>query len=86
MGVSIDSQETNDRFAKSLELPYLLVGDPDGEILRAYQVSWPIVGLARRVSYRVGRDRRVETAYHSELDAESHVAEACAFVARPRVS
>lgn len=84
MGVSNDTQETSDRFAKSLDLPYPLVGDPDGEILRDYKARWPILGLARRVTYLVGRDRRVETAYHSERDAESHVAEACAFVARPR--
>jgi peroxiredoxin len=84
VGVSNDSQETNDRFAKSLELPYPLVGDPDGEILRGYKVRWPILGLARRVTYLVGRERRVESAYNSAFDADSHVAQACAFVARPR--
>jgi peroxiredoxin len=35
IGVSADSQETQDRFAKSLELPYPLVGDPVGTVREA---------------------------------------------------
>jgi peroxiredoxin len=58
------------------------VGDPGGAILKAYKVRWPIVGLARRVSYVVGQDGRVEQAFHSEMDPEAHAAEACAY--RPR--
>jgi peroxiredoxin len=83
VGVSADAQETADRFGESLALPFPLVGDPKGAILRAYQVRWPIVGLARRVSYVVGKDRKVEEAFHSELDPEAHAAEACAYRPRP---
>jgi len=82
--VSADSQQRNEDFRKSLELPYPLVGDPGGAILRAYKVRWPLVGLAQRVSYVVGRDRKIESAYHSELDADAHVARACE--ARPQTS
>ena len=35
VGVSQDSQATNDRFRASLGLPFPLVGDPTGTILRA---------------------------------------------------
>jgi len=76
VGVSADPQETSDRFARSLDLPYPLVGDPRGEILRAYGVRWPVVGLARRTSFLVGRDGKVRAAFRSELDADAHVAKA----------
>jgi len=84
IGISADDAQTAERFRASLELPFPVLGDPDGRILSAYKVRWPLVGLAQRVSYVIGRDRRVRHAYRSELDAESHVAEACAVVAAPR--
>jgi peroxiredoxin Q/BCP len=77
VGVSADSQETNDRFRASLELPYPLVGDPGGTILKAYKVRWPVLGLARRVTYVVGHDARVEGGFESQFDTEAHVAQAC---------
>jgi peroxiredoxin Q/BCP len=83
VGVSRDSQDTSDRFRKSLELPYALVGDPEGDILNAFKVRWPVIGMARRVTYLVGRNRRVRLAHHSEFNIPTHVSEACAALARP---
>jgi peroxiredoxin Q/BCP len=81
IGVSADTQETNDKFSTSLDLPYPLVGDPSGEILKAYKVRWPVIGLARRVSYVIGRERRIELVFESQFDAEAHVTQTCAWVA-----
>jgi peroxiredoxin Q/BCP len=83
VGVSRDPQATSDRFRESLGLPYPLVGDPEGTILRAYKVRWPVVGLAQRVTYVVGKDRSVRLAFHSEFDVKAHATEACAALARP---
>ncbi len=77
VGVSQDTQEVNDRFRASLDLPYPLVGDPEGRILRDYKVRWPLVGLAQRVTYVVGRDRVVRLAFHSEFNMDAHASEAC---------
>ena len=49
--MSGDSQEKNDTFREKLDLPFPLVGDPEGTILRAYEVRWPLIGLAKRVTY-----------------------------------
>ena len=86
VGVSRDSQATCDAFRESLGLPYPLVGDPEGAILRAYKVRWPVVGLAQRVTYVVGQDHGVRVAFHSEFDVKAHVTEACAALARPEAS
>jgi len=77
VGVSGDSQEKADAFRASLELPFPLVGDPGGAILRAYAVRWPLVGWARRVTYVIGRDGTVQDAHHAELSGKGHVARAC---------
>lgn len=77
VGISADEQPVSEAFRKSLELPYPLVADPAGRILHAYEVRWPLLGLARRVSYWVGRDQRVIGSFSSELDPEAHVTQAC---------
>ena len=81
VGVSGSTQETNDRFGESLGLPFPLVGDPDGTILKAYRVRWPLIGLAKRVTYVIGRDRKIVRAYRNELDMTAHAAQACGVVA-----
>ena len=81
MGVSSQSQESNDRFRESLGLAFPLVGDPDGAILRGYDVRWPLIGLAKRVTYVVGKDRKILEAFRSETDMTAHASQACEFVA-----
>jgi peroxiredoxin Q/BCP len=80
VGVSKDPQETSDRFRDSLGLPYPMVGDPEGKILSGYEVRWPLIGLARRVTYVIGPAPRIREVIRGELDADRHVAEACALV------
>jgi peroxiredoxin len=77
IGVSADSQQTQERFAKSLELPYPLVGDPEGVVRGAYDVKWPVFGLARRVSFVIGKDRKIKAVHRAERDVDSHVTGAC---------
>ena len=81
---SKDDQATAERFRAALELPYPLVGNPTGEVLRgAYDVRIPVLGLGRARHLRdrpgsahPGDPRRV----HS--NAESHVTFACQVVLR----
>lgn len=80
IGVSADSQETQDKFAKSLELPFALVGDADGKIRSGYGVKWPLFGLARRVTFVIGKDRKIRLVHRAERDVESHVTETCSLL------
>ena len=80
MGVNADSQEANDRFRESLDLPFSLVGDPAGAILKAYKVRWPVIGIAQRVTYVIGRDGKILSAYRNERDMTAHAAQACEFM------
>lgn len=82
--MSGDTQETLLRFARELKLPYRLAGDAEGTIRGAWGVKWPVFGLARRVTFVVGRDRTVRHVHHAERDVLSHATGACAFVAGAR--
>jgi peroxiredoxin len=77
VGVSTDEQTVSDRFAESLDLPFPLVGDPDAKIARRYGVTWPLLKIARRVTFVVGEDRTIEFVHRSERDPRSHAAHVC---------
>ena len=70
--MSTDDAATLSRFHQEEALPYPLVSDAAGEITRAYRVRWPILGLARRVTYLIGPDRKVRLAFHGERDVKAH--------------
>ena len=42
------------------------MGDPDGTILKGYDVRWPLIGIAKRVTCVVGRDRTILWSYRNE--------------------
>ena len=74
--MSPDAQDRSDEFRKSLDLPYPLVGDRSGAIVKSYDVRRPFVGGAWRTTYVVGRDRRIQSAHWSELSPGGHAARA----------
>src|SRR5262245_5509720 len=51
VGVSTDEFDTQCRFASEMHAPFPLIADPDKRIARAYDVLWPLVGLARRYTF-----------------------------------
>ena len=57
------------------------MGDPDGAILRAYEVRWPVIGLAKRATYVIGREKKILRAFRSERSMTAHADGACEFVA-----
>lgn len=85
VGVSTDEHDTQCRFASSLGAPFPIIGDHDRAISRAYDVLWPIIGVAHRVTYVVGPEasgdgRVVEAVFHHELNVTAHRDEVLRFV------
>ena len=79
-GVSTDDAGTQCKFAESLAAPFPMLADPEGEIARAYDVRWPLIGLAKRVTYVLGPQRVVLRAFHHELQIGKHKDDVLAFV------
>lgn len=75
VGVSTDPQATSDRFRDELCLPFALVGDGDGSVVRAYGVRWPLIGLARRATFLIDRDKTIKLAFESQFDIGAHLAQ-----------
>jgi peroxiredoxin len=96
VGVSTDDLETQCKFASSLSAPFPMLGDKDRSICRAYDVLWPLIGVAHRVTYVVGPPRTespvgapslapdprwtVEAVFHHEINVGAHRDEVLRFV------
>ncbi len=56
LGVSADSAESHAAFAAKHHLPFSILPDPKGEIIRMYGVGMPVIGISKRVTFVIGRD------------------------------
>jgi len=71
LGVSADGVDSHSAFAARYGLPFPILADPEGKLLRAYGVKWPLLTLAHRVTFIIDRQgivrhrvERVDTARH----------------------
>lgn len=52
------------------------MGNEDRTVLKAYGARWPLIGLARRTTYVIGRDRKIELGFNNETSMTAHAARA----------
>jgi thioredoxin-dependent peroxiredoxin len=67
---SVDTPETNAKFAKSLDLDFPILSDPSKSVARAYGVLGAI-GMASRRTFYIGKDGRI-AAIDRKVSAGSH--------------
>jgi peroxiredoxin len=72
IGVSTDSHATQCAFANSLKVPFPMIGDNDGAIAKAYAVSWPLVSVAKRVTYVIDAARVIRGVFRHEVRIDKH--------------
>jgi len=75
-GVSKDSQESHDTFAKKHALPFYLTADESGTVVKAYGVG-STLGMASRVTFVVGRDNKIVKVF-PDVDPAIHADEVLA--------
>jgi peroxiredoxin Q/BCP len=59
IGVSHDSVESHKKFADEYKLNFTLIADPDGTIIKTYDVKMPLVAMSKRVSFLIGLDGKI---------------------------
>jgi peroxiredoxin Q/BCP len=59
IGVSFDSAETHKKFIAQYNLNFTLLADPDGKIVKAYDVKMPLMSMSKRVSFLIGTDGKI---------------------------
>lgn len=72
VGISTDSVERQARFDDAHGLGMPLLSDPDRSIAQLMGVKRPGPLSNRRTTFVIGRDRRVRTVIHSEVNMDRH--------------
>ncbi len=80
VGISTDDLATQCNFARSIQTPFPMIGDKEGAIARAYDVLWPLIGVAKRVTYVISPEQLIEAVFHHEIDVKSHRDDVLRFV------
>lgn len=80
VGISRDNLKTQCEFAQSTHVPFPMIADDSGEICRAYDVLYPIIGLAQRITYIVSPGQVIEAVFRHHLDAKAHRNDVLRFV------
>lgn len=73
IGISEDTHETNCAFAESLTLDYPLVGDAGGAIARSYDVLWPFIKVAKRMTFVIDAAGKLRFVFSHEVAIGKHV-------------
>ena len=59
VAISTDDVDTLRKFREDRKAPYPFLSDAGGKVARQYAGLYPVVGLAKRANFVVGRDGKV---------------------------
>ena len=72
IGVSTDDEKTQCDFASSTRAPFPIIPDADHKICRAFDVLWPVMNVARRITYVIRPDLTIDAVFHHEVQISRH--------------
>lgn len=76
IGISVDSDESHERFAKEYGVPFALVSDAGRTLSTDYEAIGllsRLMGKVRRISYVIDKKGFIAGVFESELRASKHV-------------
>jgi peroxiredoxin Q/BCP len=73
LGVSTDPIDEQCRFAEWAGVPFPLIADTTGSVARRFGVLWPLVGIAKRVTFVADAGGVVRHVFRHELRVDRHV-------------
>ena len=73
VGVSTDSLATQCDFAKANAVSFPMMGDADKSIARNFAVLWPLVGVAKRVTFVIDEAGIVRHVFRHEFQISKHL-------------
>ncbi len=77
IGISADSPESHQKFAKKYNLPFTLLSDPENQVRNSFGVKPEFLGIIPgRVTFIVDRTGTIQYVFNSLSKAEQHVEEA----------
>ncbi len=71
LGVSADDVDSHAAFARKFTLPFSLLADPDGALIKAYGVKMPLLRMAHRVTFVIDKQGVVRFRV-DKVDTDKH--------------
>ena len=75
VGVSTDPLDAQCRFAEWAGAPFPLIADASRKVSELFGVLWPVVGVAKRVTFVADAEGVVRNVFHHELRIDCHVSD-----------
>jgi thioredoxin-dependent peroxiredoxin len=75
IGINRDDLHTHLKFKEKHNLPFELLSDETGEVVREYGANIPFISLIKRITYLINTERKVESVYESLFAYENHMKE-----------
>jgi len=72
VGISPQDTESHERFRDKHELPFILLSDPDKEVVRLYDVDGPFGVGVRRATFLINQDRTIQDAVLADVRIGLH--------------
>jgi thioredoxin-dependent peroxiredoxin len=76
IGISGDSLQSHEAFAREHRLPFILLSDLDGSVRKAYGVKKSLGLIPGRVSFLIDKKGIVRHVFSSQTKATAHIGEA----------
>jgi thioredoxin-dependent peroxiredoxin len=76
IGVSVDSDDSHERFAKKHSVPFALVSDNERSLTKSYDAASfvrMLLGRTGRITYVIDKKGEIAGVFDSELRASKHV-------------
>jgi peroxiredoxin Q/BCP len=80
IGISSDSEDSHESFAKTHRLPFILLSDRDGSVRKAYGVKSTLGIVPGRVTFIIDKNGIIRHMFSSQARPEAHIAEALRIV------
>lgn len=76
VGISLDTQQSHQRFADKYKLPFALLADTDGSVARQYGVlmDWGVFRMAKRMTFLIAPSGMVYKVF-GQIDPNKHAGE-----------
>ncbi len=79
VGISQDDVASHKKFKKAYDLPFELLADEKGEVLKKYDADIPLLGgltgMSRRVTYLLDASHQIVAMYEGLFESKEHVEE-----------
>jgi peroxiredoxin Q/BCP len=76
IGISGDSENSHDQFAKKYKLPFTLLSDKNKKVRNSFGVKSSLLGLLPgRVTFVIDKKGIVQLIFENQFGAEEHIAE-----------